>query len=190
MRAFIRSTQLSALILASLCIPAWAKSGAEGLPNFQKVNNNVYRGAQPSDDGLKKLADMGVKTILDLRRPSEHDTEAEARLVQSLGMRYVNVPMDGIVAPTDEQIFKTLSLLSSPSAGPVFIHCKRGADRTGTVMACYRMTYDNWDTKRAVKEAKSLGMSWTQIGMKYYLNRYQPAQVFAGRTPQPAGGSL
>jgi tyrosine-protein phosphatase SIW14 len=186
----MRSTQLSALILASLCLPAWAKSGAEGLPNFQKVNNNVYRGGQPSDDGLRKLAGMGVKTILDLRRTNEHDTEAEARLVQSLGMRYVNVPMDGIVSPTDEQIFKTLSLLSAPSAGPVFIHCKRGADRTGTVMACYRMTYDNWDTKRAVKEAKSLGMSWTQIGMKYYLNRYQPAQVFAGRTPQPAGGSL
>jgi len=38
-----------------------------GVPNFHTVNDNIYRGGQPSDEGLRALASAGVKTIVDLR---------------------------------------------------------------------------------------------------------------------------
>ena len=117
---------------------------------------------------------MGVKTVIDLRREDEHSTAEEAKAVAAAGMIYVNVPMKGVVSPTDEQISKVLALLDSPD--PVFVHCKRGADRTGTVIACYRMAHDSWQNQQALREAKSLGMAFTQVGLKRYITSFQPTR--------------
>ncbi len=147
---------------------------APGVPNFHQVNQNVYRGGQPNAEGFQNLAKLGVKTVIDLRREDEHSSRAEAQVVQSAGMKYINFPLYGVVAPPDAVVSKVMALLDSKDAGPVFVHCKRGADRTGTIIAAYRMSHDHWDNQKALKEAKSLGMSWTQIGMKHYINDYQP----------------
>lgn len=180
------------LPLALIAIPAFpADLQVSGIPNFHQVNDHIYRGGQPSNEAWQGLAKLGVTTVIDLRRESEHQTGAEARAVQAAGMRYVNVPMNGIVAPTDEQIVKVLKMFES---GPVFVHCRRGADRTGTVVACYRMRHDGWDNEKAFKEAKSLGMSWMEVGMKRYIMAYQtPADhgttgqvVAASSDQQPA----
>jgi protein tyrosine phosphatase len=87
-------------------------------------------------------------------------------------MKYVNVPMKGVVAPTNQQIVTVLQLLNSGE--PVFVHCKRGSDRTGAVIACYRISHDRWDHKRALGEAKSFGMAWSQLGLKHYVMDFQP----------------
>ena len=163
---------LGVLALA-LSLPAWAANlGAPGVPNFHQVNEHVFRGGQPTAEGWHSLAKLGVRTVIDLRRTDEHSPEAEAQLVEAAGMSYVNVPMKGVVAPTDEQISMILSLLDSKEL--VFVHCKRGADRTGAVIACYRIAHDRWGRKQALQEAKSLGMGWTQMGLKSYVNSFQP----------------
>ena len=64
--------------------------------------------------------------------------------------------------------------IDDASAGPVFVHCRRGADRTGTVVACYRIAHDGWDNQKALQEAKGFGMSWTEVAMHHYVMRYQP----------------
>lgn len=157
--------------MALIAIPAFsAELQVSGVPNFHQVNDHIYRGGQPSNEAWAGLAKLGVKTVIDLRRENEHGTAAEARAVEAAGMRYVNVPMNGIVAPTDDQVIKVLGLFE---AGPVFVHCRRGADRTGTVVACYRMRHDGWDNQKAFKEAKSLGMSWMEVGMKHYIFAYR-----------------
>jgi protein tyrosine/serine phosphatase len=132
----------------------------------------TVRGGQPATEAWPTLAKLGVKLVIDLRREDEHPTATEVRAVQLAGMHYVNVPMKGVVAPTNEQISKVLALLSSPD--PVFVHCKRGADRTGTIIACYRIEHDHWDRKQAMSEAKSFGMSWDQFGLKRYIMAFQP----------------
>src|SRR4051812_39872437 len=92
----------SVVSIVLFSLPTLASSSAPGIKNFYEVNQHVYRGAQPSDEGFRHLASIGVKTILNLR---EHDSRsaAEERLVSSLGMRYVNVPMTGLTPPSEAE---------------------------------------------------------------------------------------
>ena len=100
-------------------------------------------------------------------------------------MVYLNVPLPGLGAPTDAQVVLVLSLLES-SRPPVFVHCEHGADRTGTIMACYRMQHDGWTTDQAMAEARLYGMSALQFGMKHYLQNYLPQTAVAGKqAPSP-----
>ena len=163
------------LMLALVSIPSIPVWGAEihmpGIPNFHQVNDRVYRGAQPTEEGWKNLAKLGVKTIIDLCRLGEHSSEAEARAVEAAGMRYVSVPMNGYVAPSHEQVAKVLQLLDSGE--PVFVHCKLGRDRTGTVIACYRIKHEGWQNQKALQEAKSYGLHPLEFGMKRYVLAFQ-----------------
>lgn len=166
-------------------IPAWsAHVEPLGIPNFHQVNEHVFRGGQPTDAGWQSLAKLGIKTVVDLRRTDEHSPAEEAKAVAAAGLNYFNVPMKGVVAPTDEQITKVLTLLDSTE--PVFVHCHRGADRTGTVIACYRIAHDGWEPRRALNEARSLGMGWVQLGLKRYIMTFQPAtrRVAVQKDPQ------
>src|SRR5579871_387947 len=126
-----------------LGVALWgAEPQAEGVPNFHQVDQHVYRGAQPLDAGWASLAKLGVKTVIDLREQGEHPWQAEQKAVEAAGMRYVSVPLRGMEAPPDHEITEVLTMLESSSDGPVFVHCRRGKDRTGTVIACYRIEHD------------------------------------------------
>jgi len=186
----MRCSYLSVVLVAAASFPVWAgDSTVKGIPNFHKVNDHIYRGGQPAEEGWKGLADLGIKTVIDLRLVDEHPTKVEAQAVEAAGMRYVNIPMHGVVAPSNEQVSQALALLNSDNA--VFVHCRRGADRTGTIIACYRMTHDHWDNQRALREAKSYGMSFLQFGMKHYVMAFQaPVDVATTPelTPAPAAG--
>lgn len=160
-----------ALTALALCIPIYA--GAVAVPNFHQVNDHVYRGGQPDPAAWPALAKLGVKTVVDLRREDEHSTAAEAQAVAAAGMKYINVPMKGVVAPGNDQIARILAVLNSGE--PVFVHCKRGADRTGAVIACYRIQHDRWQPQQALQEAKSFGMGSFQLGLKHYVMSFQPA---------------
>jgi tyrosine-protein phosphatase SIW14 len=173
--SFSRNIPVLGLIVVSS--PAWAANVAEsGLPHFFKVNEHIYRGAQPTTAGWASLAKMGVKVVIDLRRDGEdgeHSVAAEARAVEAAGMRFLHVPMNGIVAPGDGQISQVLDVLNSPD--PVFVHCKLGKDRTGTVIACYRISHDGWTNRNAMNEAKSLGLHFVEVGMKRYISSFRPS---------------
>jgi protein tyrosine phosphatase (PTP) superfamily phosphohydrolase (DUF442 family) len=158
-----------------------AATAVPGINNFYQVNQQVYRGAQPTSEGIRYIGKLGVKVVLDLRG---HDSRSvsEERLVRAAGMRYINVPMTGFTPPTQAEIAKILALLEDPAAGPVFVHCRRGADRTGAVIAAYRIDHDKWDNARALQEAMSDGMSWLEFPrQKYIQNFHSPAgTVVAG----------
>ncbi|MFN7926913.1 MAG: dual specificity protein phosphatase family protein [Blastocatellia bacterium] len=158
------------LLLTCLCtVPTTADK--VDLPNMHLVNMTIFRGAQPQPDGLKKLAEMRVHTIINLRNTSA-ETEAEGKVVKDLGLRYYNIPLPALSRPNFEQINQVLSLMHDRTNAPVFVHCKRGDDRTGTIIACYRMRYEGWTVEQAVAEARKLGMSRFQISMKSFLHDY------------------
>jgi len=163
----------ASVIIATLALVSFAQTEVRypELPNFHQVNPQLYRGAQPKVGGVRKLAALGIKTILNLRREDDH-TRAEAVAARAAGLRYFNVPMPGTSKPTDAQINRVLAIINSPANQPVFVHCQRGADRTGTVIACYRILKDGWTARQAKKEAEHYGMYWTERGMKEYIEDF------------------
>ncbi len=156
----------------------FAQSPAAGIKNFYQVNQHVYRGAQPDKEGFGFLTKLGVKTVIDLRE-SDARSRMEERLVTTAGMRYLNVPMTGLTPPTDVEISKILGILENENTGPVFVHCKRGADRTGAVIAAYRIDHDGWDNDRALKEAMDRGMSFFQLPRQGYIRSFQRRTIEA-----------
>jgi tyrosine-protein phosphatase SIW14 len=178
-RFLLRRGVIFSLAASLTLCSAWASPQNEDLPNFQKVDDDVYRGAQPTNSGFKDLAKRGIKTVVDLRDIGEHSQADEQKAVTDLGMRYVSVPMQGMATPKGQQIAAVLALLNDVTSGPVFVHCKRGADRTGTVIALYRIIHDGWDSKRALSEAKSYGMSMFQRAMQHYVTEYKTAGTVA-----------
>jgi len=185
----------SSIFLYLIGLPVLAGSSVQGIQNFWQVDDHVYRGAQPSDQGFQNLAKLGVKTVIDLRE-ADGRSKVEEKVVTAAGMRYVNVPMTGLTPPTTEQMTKILTLLQDGSSGPVFVHCKRGADRTGAVIAVYRIQHDQWENRRALSEAMSRGMGWLQLPRQRYVLGYQtqraeaqPLEAKAGDTPRLVQGS-
>ena len=170
----ILNRSLVALFLFGL--PALASSPVQGIDNFYQVDEHVYRGAQPTTEGFGYLAKIGIKTVLDLRKSDER-SHREARVVTSLGMQYVNVPMTALTPPTEAEITKILALLEDATTGAVFVHCLRGADRTGAIIAAYRIDHDHWDNSRALKEAMSFGMSPFQLPRQNFIRKFQPLTI-------------
>src|SRR5437764_2691307 len=82
------------LLIASQSAPSSVPE-KEVLPNFHQVNKNLYRGAQPGSGGIKKLKELGVKTIINLRGADE-GTQGEEEEARATHLNYFNVPMDGL----------------------------------------------------------------------------------------------
>jgi len=165
----------------ALCVwpgQAWTPPdtpAARGIRNFHQVDEHVYRGAQPSSVGLQELGALGIKQVIDLRQPGPA-TKFEEQQVEKLGIRYINVPFPELSAPSDDQIRTVLHFLRSTDV-TTFVHCRRGKDRTGTVIACYRMQHAGWDNQRALREARRYGISSFERGMQHYILHFTPVKT-------------
>jgi protein tyrosine/serine phosphatase len=162
---------LAAMAFLSLVIAAQENRSYDKLPNFHQVSENLYRGGQPQRGGLKKLSELGIKTVINLRGASE-ETRDEQVEAEASGMRYFNIPMSGLGRPTDEQMDRALAIIGARENWPVFVHCQRGADRTGVVIAVYRILRENWTEEQAITEAKRFGMATIQFRKKDYISDY------------------
>jgi tyrosine-protein phosphatase SIW14 len=169
--------------LLAVGLPATA-AALPGIKNFDQVDAHVYRGAQPDARGFQSLAKLGVKTVIDLREPGTR-SKAEERMVSSAGMKYVNVPMSGFTPPTTAEITKILAMLEDSGTAPVFVHCWRGADRTGAVIAAYHIDHDNWDNARALQDAKAHKMSSFQLPRQNYISHFQRRTMEAAAKVEP-----
>lgn len=179
---FFASRLPIALLVFGLPVLAGSPSG---IKNFDQVDAHVYRGGQPSDEGFRYLAKLGVKTIIDLRESGDR-AQAEEHVVTGAGMKYVSVPMTGLTPPTEAEISKILAILEDSATGPVFVHCWRGADRTGAVIAAYHIDHDNWDNVRALKDAKAHSMSFFQFPRQSYIRNFRPRTLDAKAASAPA----
>jgi tyrosine-protein phosphatase SIW14 len=169
MRRTIQVWVVSALLFS---IAGWAAESPSiqvvgGITNFGRVNAGLFRGAQPDGRALQTLARLGIKSIIDLRLTNEV-AAAEAVLAGAAGITYTNVPLPNMSRPTDRQVAQVLSFLESAPA-PVFIHCMFGSDRTGTIIACYRIQHDRWSGAQALKEADQYGMAAWEVDMKQFV---------------------
>jgi protein tyrosine phosphatase (PTP) superfamily phosphohydrolase (DUF442 family) len=154
-------------------------TGQRGLPpqngilNFGKVDDRLYRGAQPDAAGIESLQSLGIKSIINLRKPDEKRGFEEVQ-AKSAGILFTNIPLPGLSRPEDADIAKILSLIDSLPP-PVFVHCEHGCDRTGTVIAAYRIRHDQWTVDAALGEADRYGMSSIERGMKDFIRDFGKA---------------
>jgi|SRR5690348_12437612 tyrosine-protein phosphatase SIW14 len=168
-----RKARTSIVLLVWAVSLAAAEAPPAGLHNFMQVDEHVYRGGQPSEMGVKSLAKLGIKAVIDLRGGGERSV-AEQKEVEAHGMKYYSIPMPAFNAPSDAEISTALALINDSQNWPVYIHCLRGKDRTGTVIACYRIRHDRWPNARAMKEAQAHGLSRVERGMRTYVLHYNP----------------
>jgi protein tyrosine/serine phosphatase len=125
----------------------WAKAiEKSGLPNLHKVNDNLYRGAQPEKEGYAELAELGIKTIVCLR-----ESDPDLKAIKGSKLECVHIPMK-TWNPTHEEAVEFLKVVADKSKQPIYVHCKHGSDRTGTMCAIYRIAIDGWSKDDAIRE--------------------------------------
>ncbi|MDO9071581.1 MAG: tyrosine-protein phosphatase, partial [Deltaproteobacteria bacterium] len=118
----------------------------EGVPNLYRVSGELYRGDQPSAQGMQNLKNLGLKTILNLR--SFHSDRGE---IGDTGLAYEHIYMKAW-HPEEEDVVRFLKIVTDPKRAPVLVHCQHGADRTGTMIAVYRIAVQGWSKAEAIRE--------------------------------------
>ena len=148
-----------------------------GIPNAGKINDILYRGAQPREVGLSELKILGITTIVDLRGEDREKIVWERQHAESLGMRFLNIPVSGWAPPSDEQVVQFLSLFRDNPGQKIFLHCRFGDDRTGVFTAIYRMAIEKWPADQATKEMYFFGFNgFWHPSMKSFVRDF-PARL-------------
>ena len=105
--------------------------------NYWKIDEKVYRSAQPSPLMLNYLKEQGFKTIVNLRGSRDDLVDQmEKRICRNLKLILIDFKMHSRAAPLKEQIIASKELFEKIKY-PALLHCKSGADRTGIMSALY-----------------------------------------------------
>ena len=126
------------------------------ITNFQPVNNWLYRGGQPKSDEFCQLNEFGIKSIISFRYNSKV-MQWEKSLCKSYDLNYFPIPLNYIVQPNKQQIKKFFDILDNVNFHSIYVHCKHGCDRTGLLIAMYRIVYDHFSFYEAYQEMVDLG---------------------------------
>ncbi|MHC4945697.1 MAG: fused DSP-PTPase phosphatase/NAD kinase-like protein [Planctomycetota bacterium] len=139
--------------------------GLPGLPNLHKVDDGLYRGAQPEEEGFAGLKKLGIKTVVNLR--SLHSDRSECK---KHGLDYVKISAQAWEAEEDE-VVDFMKIATDPERMPVFVHCQHGADRTGMMVAVYRVVEMGWTKEEAIREMTEGGYGYHSIwkGLLTYI---------------------
>jgi protein tyrosine phosphatase (PTP) superfamily phosphohydrolase (DUF442 family) len=171
MRSF--SLLLAALSFVSAPLRSFAQSPAPaspppsfaerislpGVPNAAKVSDQLFRGAQPELSSLPRIKSLGVTTIVDLRLESSKIRENERHVAESLGLRFVHIPVGGFSNPSSEQLAQFFWLVRETPLPKIFVHCQFGDDRTGVFIASYRIAFQHWSADQALAEMYAFGFN-------------------------------
>lgn len=164
------------LMLAATAVHAgerpkhWAQPIAQAaLPNLHQVSPVIFRSAQPRDGAQAALDALGIRSVISLRA-----SEDAAKLLPHA--RRIHAPIESWDVDHAE-VLRALKALLDPANQPVLLHCRHGADRTGTVIAAYRMLVENWSAEAAIAEMREGGYHYHAMwnNMIRYLRKLDVA---------------
>lgn len=141
--------------------------GLQGLSNVGRVTPVVYRGAQPLPQGYATLKSMGIKTVINLRT-----NHGEKEMVEAAGMQSIEIPMSVLKDVEVGKVNRIIDIMKDPNNQPVYVHCRLGQDRTGVVIAAYRMRVEGWSFKEAEEEMQAFGFNDIWHELKEFIVRY------------------
>jgi len=174
----LRNVAASLLAVLFLSVAAAAKGEpAVAFPNvhiknFGQMDERFYRGAEPKRlEDIRALKELGISTVIDLQARPEPE---ERGWVESLGMRYVNIPMVEKKYPRAEWVAAFMKTVDDPSTGKFFVHCAGGRHRTGSMGAVYRFEKYGWGYEQAYAEMKQFDFytSWGHGDFKTFVQDY------------------
>jgi protein-tyrosine phosphatase len=177
-RVPVRSLVASLFAIFILSVAAQAKNSSNAafpnvrIKNFGQMDERFYRGAEPKGlEDVQALKDIGINTVIDLQEKPE---PAERGEVESLGMRYVNIPMVDKAYPKAEWVAAFLKVVDDPSTGKFFVHCAGGRHRTGSMGAVYRFEKYGWNYEQVYAEMKQYDFytSWGHGDFKTFVQDY------------------
>ncbi len=132
--------------------------------NLYKVEDDLYRGAQPTATGFQELAALGVKTVLRVSGGDGDDI-----LIAKDSLKLIHVPMSAW-GLRDDRVLEALRVMADPANRPLMIHCQHGSDRTGALVALYRVVVQGWTKEKAVEEMNQGGYDHNSLWRN--LDRY------------------
>lgn len=184
---WIRPIVLCGVVLVGGCATVGRNvPGIDNLATVDPAPDPLYRGGQPSRQGIRTLQKMGVRTIIDLRNDP---VRWERQHVTDAGMQYINIPTNAAVV--DPIRIAQFLVAVRTAERPIFVHCKRGRDRTGLEIAVYRMVEqaEQWTRDAAIAELMRHGHQWVAFpGIRRYLRTYDPLN-FASEAAQLSGAT-
>jgi len=138
---------------------SWAtRLEVDGAPNLFKVSDNLFRCAQPTAEGVRRLKETyGIKTVINLR--SFH---SDRETLGDTGVTYESIPLNAIY-PSKEDVARFLKIVTDPNRTPVLVHCQHGADRTGVMCAMYRIIVQGWSKDDAIREMTNGGYGFHAV---------------------------
>jgi uncharacterized protein (TIGR01244 family) len=145
------------LLLVATLFQAPPQAELPAIPKFLQVSPEFCTGAQPRLEAFAKLKADGVKSVLNLRQPSEHRAADEQAAVEAAGMKYFNIPVV-YRDPTDADVDAFLKITDDSANRPMFIHCT-AAIRVGAFWAIRRAVRDGLSADAALEEGKKVGLA-------------------------------
>lgn len=144
---------------------------ARGVSYAAEVAPGLYRGGQPDASGITWLKSIGVKTIINLRH---YHGDTEGKQAEAAGLRYERIPLESSDAPERQEVARFLALVNDPSLRPIYVHCLHGVDRTGTMMAVYRMEVESWPNAEAFAEMEFFEAHRIWRDLRSFVRGYKP----------------
>ena len=142
-----------------------------GVPAFAQVSEALYRGGQPTADGFGELKKMGIRTVVSLRH-----TGSDQHRLNGLGLQYVQIRFDP-VRPEDEDVVDFLKVVTEADNQPVFVHCLEGVNRTGMMVAVYRVVVQDWPREKALAEMKAMGANGGWVAIDRYVHDFDAEKI-------------
>lgn len=171
---------LSLLSLCGCAYLGYLNDPFADIPNFYQVDDILYRGGQPNPKGFKKLKSLGIKTVISLKGEN-NGLSQEKKQLQALNMHFYHLPMSIYKQPADEQVLTFLEIVLNKERQPVFLHCTSGRDRSGAMIAMYRIVVLGWSIKEAYAEAKKFGF-WPYHGkipeLKNFIHQLKDKKIY------------
>lgn len=191
----LRNVAVSFFAVLLLSAAAFAK-GEPGaafpnvhIKNFGQMDERFYRGAQPKSlEDIQALKELGISTVIDLQ---SEPVRAERGWVESLGMRYVNIPMVERKYPRPEWVAAFMKTVDDPATGKFYVHCAGGRHRTGSMGAVYRYEKYGWNYDQVYAEMKQFDFytSWGHGDFKTFVEDYARQMPARQNAPAPAAAA-
>jgi protein tyrosine phosphatase (PTP) superfamily phosphohydrolase (DUF442 family) len=147
-------------------------ASAQGLSNLYQVSPTLYRSAMPEEPGFESLQQLKIASVLSLRWNPDPDPTPGS------GPRRLHIPIR--TWDLDEaHVVEFLKLASDPANQPMLVHCKHGADRTGTMVAAYRIVVQGWSKEDALAEMKDdrYGHHWIWSNLRRFIRNMDVERI-------------